>query len=289
MDEPRPRGERRAWRTDDEWDKLRERIAIAEAVRPRPKPWRRAREWFIAGGIAATLLIAATATLVVRKRLAHNAPIPRVVHTKPGERLVVHLDDSSTITVGPATTLRTAISESRREVELDGLADFRVVHNPARPFIVRAAGAEATDIGTEFIVRAYASDSAAQVAVTSGAVSLANRSGPRGEMTLYAGEVGMVRGTDKPFAVRNINAATYGSWISGTLTFDDAALPEVARELSRWFDVNVLIGDAALASRHVSAVYSNPTINSVLAALSATLGVRYTRAGRDIVLHTGGR
>jgi transmembrane sensor len=289
MDEPTPRRERRAWRTDDEWDKLRERIAIAEAVRPRPKPWHRAREWLIAGAIAATLFIAATATLVVRKRIAHNAPIRRVVHTKPGERLVVHLDDSSTITVGPATTVRTALSDSRREVDLDGVADFRVVHNAARPFVVRAAGAEATDIGTEFVVRAYASDSAAQVAVASGSVSLANRSGPRGEMTLYAGEVGMVRGTDKPFAIHNVNAATYGSWISGTLTFDDVTLPEVARELSRWFDVNVHIGDAALASRHVTAVYTNPTISSVLAALSATLGVRSTRAGRDIVLRTGGR
>ena len=289
MDEPRPRGERRAWRTDDEWERLRERIAIAEAVRPLPKPWRRPREWGIAGAIAATLILAVTATLVVRERITHDAPIIRVVQTKPGERLVVHLDDSSTITIGPATTLRTVMSDSRREVELDGLADFRVVHNAARPFIVRAAGAEATDIGTEFIVRAYAGDSTAQVAVASGAVSLANRSGPRGEMTLYAGEVGMVRGTDKPFAVHNINAATYGSWISGALSFDDATLPEVARELSRWFDVTVLIGDAALGSRRVSAVYSNPTINSVLAALSATLGVRYTQSGRDIVLRTGGR
>jgi transmembrane sensor len=165
---------------------------------------------------------------------------------------------------------------------LEGLADFRVEHDPARPFVVHARGADIADIGTEFVVRSYASDSAVHVAVNTGVVSVRNRVGDRGELLVHAGEVALVHGVSAPLQVRDVTPATFTAWIGGTLTFDDDEFVDVARELGRWFDVDVRLADPSLAARRITAIYNTPSLTSVLDALSATLGARYERTGRII-------
>jgi transmembrane sensor len=103
---------------------------------------------------------------------------------------------------------------------------------------------------------------------------------------LHAGEVAVVRGMSAPLQVHEVNPAAFTAWIGGTLTFDDDAFADVARELGRWFDVDIRLADPGLGSRHVTAVYNNPSLSSVLDALSATLSVRYERSGRTVVFST---
>jgi transmembrane sensor len=277
--------ERREWHTESEWARLLERMAAGDATRvPRGR--------FVWGKrliAAACIVLAVGTSLSVHGRMRHNAVVNRVVRTMPGQRLLVHLSDSSAVTLGPATTLRYDATGSRREIELDGLAHFRVTHDASRPFVVRAGTAEVIDVGTEFVVRAYAGDSTVHVAVTTGIVSLTNRVGDGGRMTLRAGGVALVHGTSAPLAVHDVAAAAYGAWISGTLAFDDDALVDVARELDRWFDVDVRVAGSQLAPLRVTAIYNDPTLASVLDALSATLGIRYVRVGRTITLEPRSR
>jgi len=283
MDDREPDAERRPWRTDHEWNHLRERIAIGDPPRSESRRFARARPWLI----AASLVIAAGTTLLIRARSTRETTT-RLASTVAGERLVVHLSDSSVVTLGPATTMRFVATATRRSVELDGLADFRVVHDEARPFVVRARDAQATDVGTEFVVRAYPGDSSVRVAVTSGIVSLVNVTGSRPAVTLRAGDLGTVRGTALP-TVQPGNASAFNAWVGGQLTFDDAPLTDVVADLARWFDADIRIDDASLARRHVTGVYNDPTLTAVLDALSATLGARIVRSGHTITLRAGGR
>jgi len=277
-DEPTP--PRRAWQTDQEWFKLLERVTADEmAVRHRgqvPRKW----TWIgIAAGIV--FLLSASAVGVIRWRNRRAAI--ETVATQPGQRLVVRLADKSTITLGPASTLRYDRSERSREMTLDGLADFRVEHDPARPFIVHAGGADIADIGTEFVVRSYAIDSTVHVAVNTGVVSVHNRVGVHGELLLHAGEVALVHGASAPLQVRDVNPAAFTAWIGGTLTFDDDEFVDVARELGRWFDVDIRLEDPSLGARRVTAIYNNPSLTSVLEALGAALGAHFERTGRIVI------
>jgi transmembrane sensor len=267
--------ERRAWRTDEEWDRLRERIEASETSRVP----RRGLRWPLAA--AAALVIAATSAIVWQN--AHlKREAPRVATTAAGERIVLHLADSSVVTLGPASSLRYQITGSRREMTLDGLADFQVVHDGSRPFVVHAKNAVATDLGTRFVVRAYASDASVQVAVTDGVVSLGGSDATRIE--LRAGDVGQVGINGMAAREMNQSAATRAAWIDGRLVFDDEPLASVAAELSRWFDVDIRIADPALGKRSVSAVYNNPSVSGVMDALQATLGLRVERVGRTITI-----
>src|SRR5262249_54749208 len=117
--------ERRAWRTDEEWTRLEARLTAADVDSRARGPQR----WPCAAA-AAVALLAVGLSMVLRHRNVSvpsaAAPAVRVVATKNGERSIVHLDDSSTVTLAPATTLRITGDSKRREIELDGMADFRV-------------------------------------------------------------------------------------------------------------------------------------------------------------------
>ena len=267
--------ERRPWRTDEEWDRLRERIEGSELSRVR----RRRGRWPLAA--AAVLVIAATSAIVWQN--AHlKREAPRVATTAAGERIVLRLADSSVVTLGPASTLRYQITGRRREMTLDGLGDFKVVHDGSRPFVVHAKNAVVTDLGTQFVVRAYASDASVEVAVTNGVVSLGGSDTTRIE--LHAGDVGRVEASGAVARDANQVAATHAAWIEGRLVFDDEPLASVAAELSRWFDVDIHIAGSALGRRSVSAVYNNPSLSGVMDALQATLGLRVQRVGRTITI-----
>lgn len=277
----RPDNPRRPWHTDDEWNRLRERIEGAEVSRV---TGRHAR-WPIA---AAAALIAAAALAIGWHRTRRADDTPRVAMTAAGERIVIRLADSSIVTLGPASTARYVVNARRREVQLDGLGDFKVVHDDKRPFVVRAGNAVATDLGTEFVVRAYHRDSSAEVAVTEGSVSLGSVKSPV-SIELQPGDVGTLTPAGVPTTIGGERAATRAAWVEGRLVFDDEPLSVVVDELNRWFAADVRIEGKSLSRRRVSAVYNSPSLTGVLDAIEATLGVRVERNGRVVVITAGAR
>lgn len=270
--------------------KLKARIDAAEALLApaRRSPPRRLTSWSGAGGIsspyriAAALIIAAALAIGIRARRA--APEVRTVVTGRGERVVLHLGDSSTITVGPATTLRYSLTRATRDFELDGIADFGIVHDSTRPVIVRTVHATAVDVGTRFVVRAYRGEGEVRVAVSSGAVDLSPLRASTGRVRLAAGEIGTVLAADSVATMRRGDVPSYTAWLDGRLSFDDQSLSVVAAELARWFDVEIRIASPELARRRITAVYNDPSLTNVLDALAITLGARYERAGRTVTL-----
>jgi transmembrane sensor len=211
-------------------------------------------------------------------------PPERVATTGVGERLTIRLADSSVVTVGPVSTIRYSVSATGRSVALDGVADFNVVHDATRPFRVRAKNAVVTDVGTEFVVRAYAADSGVDVSVTSGVVAVSGEGSAADSVELRAGQAAVVTANGRTVRVAVASAQTLAAWVNGHLVFDDVPLGTVAAELGRWFDVQIRIPDQQLARRRLSAVYNRPTLSGVLDAITATLPVRYQRAGNVVTI-----
>jgi transmembrane sensor len=260
---------RRPWRTDAQWNRLRERIEGAPLVRPPkrlgPTPWLVA---------AATIVVVA----VLGWRMTRPKSDQRTVTTAAGERIEIKLADGTVITLGPASTLRYS-TDNERTVSLEGLANFNVVHDASRPFIVKAGNAVATDLGTEFVVRAYRTDSIVDVAVKSGRVALSGTS----RVELDAGALGRVHADGSTTRGDTSAAVSHLAWIDGRLAFSAEPLSGVAAELSRWFNVDVRV-DAALARQRITAVYNAPTLDGVLEALTGSLDVRIDRMGRVITI-----
>jgi transmembrane sensor len=281
--------ERRAWRTDQEWARLSARMATAQPSFPKR---RRTVVWATA---AAVVIVAAGGAAVARHAIQARAlhvvdeKITGGAQTIAGQRTLVTLPDSSVAILGPASTLRYTFNRGARDVVLEGMAEFRVVHDTSRRFSILARNAVVTDIGTEFVVRAYESDSSVRVAVVSGVVSLESAASPDGRILLRANEVGGFENGGRPEIVRAADASRYTEWVGGRLAFENESLGRVAVELSRWFGVNVRVASPALARRRVSGIYAQPTLNHVLDALAASLGATYAQSGSGVVFKERGR
>lgn len=72
--------------------------------------------------------------------------------------------------------------------------------------------------------------------------------------------------------MRRIDSAEYLAWPSDRLVFHNTPLPDAGRELGRWYDVDLQIGDSALASRHLTATFSVEGRYEMLQLLASSLG-----------------
>ena len=73
------------------------------------------------------------------------------------------------------------------------------------------------------------------------------------------------------------------AWTRGEIVFDDMPLPDVARELNKWFGITVTLSDSSLESRTFSARLTGESVDEVLEAIDRSLGVTHTRTGDSVV------
>lgn len=292
-----------SWNVDAAWSKLAPKlrdvkqepgvvdIASRRPVRP---SWLQPTRYGLVAA-AAVLLI----TVAVRMNSGSTA-VPDAttaiasteMRTAVGEQRTIDLSDGSQIVLGAASTLRLAegFGTATREVFLEGQAFLRVRHDASRPFVVNAGGTRAIDLGTAFEVRAYPNE-AVRVAVTEGVVEVRRDTGSADSTVLEPGDVAEVPTTGATVVKRQQNVERLLGWTRGELVFEDAPLSNVARELERWFDVQVKIEDPALgALRWSGSPRIGESLDTILDLIQTALqskGVRAERNGNVVTIRSG--
>ena len=194
--------------------------------------------------------------------------------TQVGQRDSIVLPDSSLVVLGPDSRIQYDIADGRREVQLEGQAFFRVVHDTTRPFVVRAGSTTIRDIGTEFSVHSDAAEPV-RVVVHEGAVEVIAAD----SATLRPGDVGMVGEGGRVQTSRGAATPDDLAWTRGRLVFRDAALAEVAPDLRRWYGVELRVTDSALARRHFTGEFAGEPVDRVLDVIALAVGARVDRRG----------
>jgi ferric-dicitrate binding protein FerR (iron transport regulator) len=234
-------------------------------------------------GVAAAFLMAIGGTIIAaRLVLRPSAQQFREFVSAPGSRTTIELRDGTRLVLGPATRLRVSSDFGRatRTVELDGEALFTVVHDAVHPFAVRTAHTTVRDVGTTFVVRAYAQDPDERVAVGEGEVAL-----PGAE--LRARDVASVDVSGRVSVRRDVDVAPYLTWVQGGLVFQDTPLRDVVRELARTYDLEVTVADTALEGEVLSASFNGESADEVLGVITHIVGAHFTRSGRAVVIRRG--
>jgi transmembrane sensor len=167
------------------------------------------------------------------------SPVPTptaVVSTPTGQRASLTLPDGSQVLLGPASTMRYTIAADRgpREVSLEGEAYFTVVHDSTRPFTVTTPETVARDLGTRFLVRSYPGERATEVVVAEGIVGV-------GDRVLERLHRARIEGDGRIAVTRDVVLDEYLAWTEGRFVFRDRPLRDVARELSRWYDIDFVV------------------------------------------------
>lgn len=246
---------------------------------------------------AAALILATVATVPLlrnRERAQSTAPAAREVVTRPGELATLNLADGSRVILAAGSRLTIPADfntpEAARELRLDGKAYFTVEHDSLRPFIVRTATAVAEDLGTEFVVKAYAELPVTQVAVISGLVELRGRddASVSQRTRLAPGDVGRLDSAGKMSVEHGIALGPQISWTQGTLAFNGVRLSEALADLSRLHNVDFVLrtdsSEMRMDTLRVTGEFRRESIQTVARRLELMLNVTATLTGRQVVL-----
>ena len=246
-----------------------------------PLPERRRSFTFVLPLAAAVVLVIGAALVWRLTRSASDLPsAARTYRTTVGQTDSLRLADGTIAILGPASRLAVSAGygDGSRTVEVEGVAWFDVTHDAAKPFRVRAGGAEIEDLGTRFGVTTMGGE--VRVVVESGSVAIQDtvkRSTRR--VTLKAGEAATLR-ANQAVPAPSPRTESDVAWLRGQLVFDNAPVSRVRDDLRRWYGLELMVADSSLLARHVSAQFKpGESSAQVLRVLELALGAAIERRG----------
>ena len=249
--------------------------------------------------LVALAAAAVAIALIGGRSVLSRSPQLREVSTAAAQRAVVRLRDGTQVTLAPKSRVRYAADygKAHRDVYLDGEAYFQVARNERLPFRVHTVATLTEDLGTAFVIRAYADQIATEVVVAEGRVALW-RARPdtiaveaQPALVLGARDLGQLGASGAATLRRGVDVDRQLAWTRGVLAFDGTTLREAVRTLGRWYDVEIRLDDAdrALGGRRFTATFTNEPIDLVLQRIALTLGLSVERADGSVFLLRNGR
>lgn len=164
----------------------------------------------------------------------------------PGKDYTIILSDSTTIQLNAGTKLQFPLSfnSNTREISMNGEAYLEVTQDDTRPFIVHLPHVDANVLGTEFNVNTYDSGQV-NVSLVKGAVKLHTA---KDAILLHPGFSVQVQ---EGIAAREIpfDDEEVLSWRQGIYIFNNATVADIAKVITRWYGIKVVIDNPASA-RH---------------------------------------
>lgn len=199
------------------------------------------------------------------------------VHTPKGAPVVICLPDSTKVWLAGASSLvySQSFGVDNRDVSLQGEACFDVRHNDDLPFRINTSDIRLQVLGTKFTIRDYSEDSTATVDLLRGKVLLEGVAtgdsvylSPNERMTLQK-STGIM-------SIARMDLSHSDTWIHNELFFDEIPLSEIAKALSRRYDVEIEVaphlGDKPFYGQFNA---SQSNINDILKMMSLTNQMRY--------------
>lgn len=192
------------------------------------------------------------------------------LNTPRGGQFQLQLPDGSKVWLNAASSLRypTVFNGRERVVEIAGEAYFEIAKNAAMPFRVKiAGGAEVEVLGTSFNINAYRDEPATKTTLIEGSVRLHAQ---HGVMKLAPGQQGAVNVSGDVQLIKDANIEQAIAWKKGLFNFNKIDLEEAMKQLSRWYDVEVVYENGIPSKKFGGEVQRSLNLSDVLEILKLT-------------------
>ena len=162
-------------------------------------------------------------------------------------------------------TFPTTFHGNERVVKIEGEAYFEVVHNSSKPFKVQANGQTIEDIGTHFNVNAYVDEPVIKTTLIEGSVRII-----KGTKTaiINPGQQAITRVGNNLITVENADSEDAIAWKSGLFSFRKSDIQAVMRQLSRWYNVDIIYEGQIPHRLFNGEIHRNLNASNVLKVLS---------------------
>ncbi|ANH82217.1 hypothetical protein A8C56_15725 [Niabella ginsenosidivorans] len=225
------------------------------------------------------------------------------IATEKGSKTTITLPDGSRVWINAATRLTYdhSFGEKTRSVFLTGEAYFEVAKDKQHPFIVHTATADVRAVGTSFNVRSYPGEGISETTLLTGIVDVFLKKGTGEKIRLkpmekllvkneqYPQSSGAEEGAPEIAVIKIIQDSTQDAlpetaWIKNRLIFKQMKLRDIARELERCYNSEVIIRDSALLDRRLSGSFRQESLEAILETFKLAAGINYKIEGGKVQL-----
>jgi Fe2+-dicitrate sensor, membrane component len=205
----------------------------------------------------------------------------------------VLLQDGSRVWLNASSSLRypATFNGAERVVELRGEGYFEIapVESPGAekkkgPFIVKTEGMAVKVLGTRFNINAYKDEEIITTTLLEGSVSLSGRNQPGSAIRiLKPGEQAKLYADEVIQVLENVDIEETVAWKNGQFKFNDARIETVMRQVSRWYDAEIVY--RGTVNYHFNAtIYRHEPVTKLLKVLEETDRVHFTIEGKKIIV-----
>jgi hypothetical protein len=154
------------------------------------------------------------------------------------------LSDGSRLWLNAASSIHfpTLFSGKERRVEITGEVYFEIAHNPNMPFHVKVNDMDVEVLGTHFNINSYNDEAAIKTTLLEGSVKVqALRSGKGNKaVVLKPGQQSLLNSSGQLSLNKAVDLEEVMAWKNGYFLFNAADIETIMRQVSRWYDVDVI-------------------------------------------------
>ncbi|HTI06982.1 MAG TPA: FecR family protein [Puia sp.] len=274
-----------------------QRLSNHLSRQPAPVKRKVVRLSLIAGGIAASLLMAFLITNYTGKKSGGNNTA-NVISTRYGSKSKVQLPDGTLVWLNADSKLTYSkdFGNQGREVSLAGEAFFDVQKDVEHPFIIHTNNLDIRVLGTAFNVRSYQNEKTSEATLIRGAIEVTLNNSPERKILMKPSDrlvvqnraganttpaptkgdsIGTIYWVGKVDVKEKDNVSLETVWKKNSLAFKNETLENVAGQIEHWFNVKVSIEDEELKTVTYSCDFKDESLKEVMEALHLTGRFQY--------------
>jgi ferric-dicitrate binding protein FerR (iron transport regulator) len=211
-----------------------------------------------------------------------TTPELHTLYTPNGAQYELQLPDGTHVWLNAASSITypTIFTGNNRDVTISGEAYFEVARNQSMPFRVKAKDMQIEVTGTHFNVNTYTNEPFLTTTLLEGGVKVTRNNST---VQLTPGQQSLTGADGKLSVIKNVNTDEVMAWKNGYFHFESASLETILRQVSRWYDVNIVYEGAAPTEKYFLIIKRNSSLPAVLKVLEAN-NVRFTIDGKKLTV-----
>lgn len=216
-----------------------------------------------------------------KKDLSLNAEFNTIETPKGGQYQII-MSDGSSVWLNAHSSLKYPISFGAKErvVELIGEAYFEIAKNNKAPFKVLTGNQIVEVLGTHFNINGYVDEPNIKTTLLEGSVKVS--SVKNDERTMLMPGQQSIFGVNE-LHVNQVDAEEAIAWKNGYFTFNNSNLESIMRQVSRWYNVDIVYQNSKVKHQLFSGNVSRfENASQVLSILELTGLVHFKVEGRRI-------
>nr|WP_199076685.1 FecR family protein [Pedobacter sp. ASV19] len=209
------------------------------------------------------------------------------IETPRGGKYEINLPDGTKVWLNSASALRYPLNFAGhfRQVELKGEGYFEVAKDKTKPFLVKTTLQEVEVLGTHFNISSYTDEATVKTTLLEGSVKVkVNPGGSKVNLQeiLKPGQQSQLKADQIKVGPADLESVM--AWKNGDFVFEGDDLKSIMRQLSRWYDVEVIYQGNFENLRFGGYVSRSKNISSVLNIMASTGKVHFEIGDKKIIV-----